>query len=129
MFGFEKLQVYLKAKEFNLEIRKDILSNDKMDRVSRDQLRRAAMSIMLNIAEGSSRFSNADERNFYVIARGSVFECVSILELLCAEQTISIDQQKHFYSKAEEVSKILFKMINGLQSGELGNFLVLFKKR
>ena len=66
MFGFEKLEVYKKAKEYNLEIRKSVLSNDKLDRVSRDQLRRAAMSIMLNIAEGASRFSNADERNFYV---------------------------------------------------------------
>ncbi len=116
MFGFEKLQVYQKAREFNLEIRRDVLSNEKLDRVSRDQLRRAAMSIMLNIAEGTSRFSNADERNFYVIARGSVFECVSILDLLCAEQTISVDQQKHFYSKAEEVSKILFKLISDLKA-------------
>ena len=84
--------------------------------VSRDQLRSAAMSIMLNIAEGTSRFSNADERNFYVIARESIFECVSILDLLCAEQTIRIDQQKHFYSKAEEVSKMLFKLISDLKA-------------
>ena len=53
MFGFEKLQVYQKAREFNLEIRRDVLSNEKLDRVSRDQLRRAEMSIMLNIAEGT----------------------------------------------------------------------------
>jgi len=115
MFGFERLEVYKKAGEFNLEIRKDMLSNDKLDRVSRDQLRRAAMSIMLNIAEGSSRFSDAAERNFYVIARGSIFECVSILDLLCVEQTISADQQKYFYAKAEEISKMLFKMIRDLQ--------------
>ena len=114
MFGFEKLQVYQIAREFNLEIRRDVLSNEKLDRVSRDQLRRAAMSIMLNIAEGTSRFSNADERNFYVIARGSVFECVSILDLLSTEQTISFDQRNYFYSKAEEISKMLFKMIKGL---------------
>ena len=81
MFGFEKLDTYKKAREFNLEIRKDILSNEKLDRVSKDQLRRAARSIMLNIAEGSSRFSKADERNFYVISRGSAIECVAILDL------------------------------------------------
>ncbi len=116
MFGFEKLLVYQKAREFNLEIRKKVLSNEKLDRVSRDQLRRAAMSIMLNIGEGTSRFSNADERNFYVIARGSVFECVSILDLLGAEKTISADQQKYFYSNAEEISKMLFKMISDLKA-------------
>ena len=116
MFGFEKLLVYQKAREFNLEIRKKVLSNEKLDRVSRDQLRRAAISIMLNIGEGTSRFSNADERNFYVIARGSVFECVSILDLLGAEKTISADQQKYFYSNAEEISKMLFKMISDLKA-------------
>ena len=116
MFGFEKLLVYQKAREFNLEIRKKVLSNEKLDRVSRDQLRRAAMSIMLNIGEGTSRFSNADERNFYVIARGSEFECVSILDLLGAEKTISADQQKYFYSNAEEISKMLFKMISDLKA-------------
>ena len=114
MFGFEKLHVYQMAREFNLKIRKDVLSNEKLDRVSRDQLRRAAMSIMLNIAEGTSRFSNADERNFYVISRGSVFECVSLLDLLCVEQSINIDQQKYFYLKGEEISKMLFKMIKNL---------------
>jgi four helix bundle protein len=116
MFGFEKLQVYEKARNFNVEIRREILSNEKLDRVSKDQLRRAAMSIMLNIAEGTSRFSNADEKHFYVIARGSVFECVSILGLLCVEQTINIDQQNNFYTKAEEISKMLFRRISNLRN-------------
>jgi four helix bundle protein len=115
MFGFEKLQVYQMAKEFNLEIRRDILTLKKLDRDTRDQLRRAAMSIMLNIAEGTSRFSNADECNFYVIARGSAIECASIFDLLCAELTISPDQQKYYYNKTEEISRMLFKMISRLQ--------------
>src|SRR5690349_3077159 len=106
MFDFEKLDVYKKAKEFNLEIRKCILSLDTLDKVCRDQLRRAAMSIVLNIAEGSSRFSNADKRNFYVIARGSTFECVSVIDLLCSEQTIDKESYHRFYFKAEEISKM-----------------------
>jgi four helix bundle protein len=116
MFGYEKLQVYQKAREFNLEIRRNILTNDKLDRVSNYQLRRASMSIMLNIAEGTSRFSKAAERNFYVIARGSIFECTSILDLLGEEKTITIAQREYFYSKAEEISKMLFKLINQLST-------------
>ncbi len=47
------------------------------------------MSIMLNIAEGSGRFSNKDKRNFYVIARSSVFECVALLEVLKHDSVIN----------------------------------------
>jgi four helix bundle protein len=103
------------GQQFNIEIKRDVLSNLKIDRISRDQLRRAAMSIMLNIAEGTSRFSNAAERNYYIIARGSTFECVSILDLLLAEKIITLIHYNYFYSKAEEISKMLFSMIMKLK--------------
>jgi four helix bundle protein len=117
MFGFEKLDAYKKAREFNPEIRKDVLSNEKQDRVSKDQLRRAAMSIMLNIADGSSRFSKADERNFYVISRGSAIECVAILNLLSIEKMITINQYKFFCDKAEG-SSFYLKCKGKLQRGK-----------
>ena len=116
MFDSEKLLVYKKSKEFNLEIKKEILSLGKLDRNSKDQLRRAAMSIMLNIAEGTSRFSKADKRNFYVIARGSVIECVAILDLLTAEKSINAEVYNRFYLKAEEISKMLYAMIRFLET-------------
>lgn len=37
---------------------------------------------MLNIAEGSGRFTDKNKRNFYVIARGSAFECVAVFDFL-----------------------------------------------
>lgn len=81
MFDFQKLSVYQKAKSYCKTTTSLIKASD-FDRTTNDQLRRASFSIMLNIAEGSSRFSKKDRRHFYVISRGSAFECVAILEYL-----------------------------------------------
>jgi four helix bundle protein len=116
MFDFEKLEVYKKAKDFNIAIYQIIQSNKDWDRTTRDQLRRASFSIQLNIAEGSSRFSKADRKNFFVIARGSIFECVAILDFLISLNLISTELQKKLYMEAEELSKILYTMIRNLEA-------------
>lgn len=56
MFDFKKLIVYSKAKAFCLDS-KSILNLSNADKVTCDQFRRASFSIMLNISEGSSRFT------------------------------------------------------------------------
>jgi four helix bundle protein len=48
----------------------------------RDQLDRASISIVLNIAEGAGRFSPADKARFYAIARGSATECAAIVDIV-----------------------------------------------
>ncbi|MBL4708511.1 MAG: four helix bundle protein [Flavobacteriales bacterium] len=92
-----------------------LIKNIKLDRSSKDQLRRVALSIPLNIAEGSGRFGKKDRRHFYVIARSSLFEVVAILDILSDEAVIKKDTFKTFYSQAEELSKILFALIKGLE--------------
>ena len=54
----------------------------------RDQLDRASISIVLNIAEGCGRRSPADKACFYSMARGSATECDAILDLLGARGLI-----------------------------------------
>ncbi len=114
MFDFEKLEIYQKAKTFHLLVR-DFIRSAPLDATTRNQLTRASFSIVLNIAEGSGRFSKPDRRNFLIISRSSLFECVAILELLTEEKLLNKMQFLHFYQKAEEISKMLFAMIKNLK--------------
>jgi four helix bundle protein len=114
MFDFEKLEVYGKAKKLNNSI-SSFLGSKKIDRVTHDQLRRASFSIMLNIAEGSGRFTKPDKRNFYIIARGSIFECVAILDYLKDQTVISNREFETYYLYLEEISKMLFSLIKNLE--------------
>jgi four helix bundle protein len=113
MFDFQKLDVYQKAKEFNKDITKTLASK-AFDRVTNDQLRRASFSIMLNIAEGSSRFSNKDRKNFLVVSRGSAFECAAILEYLYEIKDLDQAVFDKYFTFLEEISKCCFHLSENL---------------
>jgi four helix bundle protein len=113
-FDFQKLSVYQKAQLFYLGC-KQIQKNITTERYIQDQLSRAAYSIVLNIAEGSGRFTPADRRNFFTISRASVFECVAILDLLYIEKHIDQPTHKQHMQLACEISKMLYVMISNLK--------------
>jgi four helix bundle protein len=72
-----------------------------------DQLRRASLSISLNIAEGSGKTSGPDQRRFFSIARGSAMECAAILDA-CNALTL-IDKLQ-----AEEADRLLLSAVRML---------------
>jgi len=82
MGGFRELKVWQKAKELAVEIyqttQKDSFSKDFS---LRDQIRRAAVSIPSNISEGDERGSNKDAVRFFYIAKGSLAELQTQLEI------------------------------------------------
>ena len=112
MFDFQNLDVYGKAKKLNKEVLNFLKENKQIDSYVRDQLKRASISIVINIAEGSGKFSKADKRNFYTIARGSVYECVSLLEIIIEDNQITKEKFNYFYSEFETISKMLLGLIN-----------------
>jgi four helix bundle protein len=108
---YKNLIVYQKALEVKSQIEFKVLSTKELNKSIKDQLQRASQSIVLNIAEGSSRFSPADRKNFFVIARGSAFECSAALDIIEASGGGEFNEVKGLI---EEISKILFKMISTL---------------
>jgi four helix bundle protein len=105
MFEFQKLTVYIKAKQFHITC-KAILSKTKLEKYVNDQLGRASYSIVLNIAEGSAKTSNADRRNYFTTARGSTFESVAVLDVLKDENLIDEETYQAQLLLASEISKI-----------------------
>ena len=113
-FIFEKLDTYQKALQFTKEIIL-FLKNLTGEPVLKDQFKRAVLSVPLNIAEGGGRFSKAEKRNFYIIARGSVNECVAILQILFELQLIGKPDYDKFYKTCEDLSKLLSALIRSLE--------------
>jgi four helix bundle protein len=81
LFGFQKLDVYRCAVEFVGVAARVIDGFPTGQHSLADQLRRAALSIPVNIAEGVGRSSEGDRRRHFAIARGSAMECAAILDV------------------------------------------------
>jgi four helix bundle protein len=78
-----------------------------------DQFNRASLSISLNIAEGNGRWTDADRRNFFGIARGSVHECVPLIELCRRKRIIEEAVCEGLKGELEAIAKMLSGLING----------------
>ncbi len=111
-FPFEKLQAYQQALKF-VSLSQSVCADnrDKLSGRVIDQLTRAALSIPLNIAEGCGRWHKAEKKQFYWIARGSAFECVSIFQVLQQQQAIAESQYAYGYSLLEEISRTVSGLI------------------
>ncbi len=112
-FDFEKFPVYTQAEHMYSLLVRDIFSIS-FDRNLKDQLKRASTSIILNIAEWAGKYSKADKKNYYIVARWSVHECVAILRILKIEIIIKEKVFQELYLQLEEISKMLSGLINHL---------------
>ena len=111
-FNFEKLLVYKKSLEFIEEIEELCkLLKGKIDYEYLDQLKRAVLSIPLNIAEANGRWHKNERKQFYFISRGSVFECVPLIQIIYKKELISEEKYKKIYGTLEEITKMLSGLI------------------
>ena len=115
-FAFEKLLVYQKAIDFADTICAHTQQFPRGYGFLVDQLNRASLSIAANIAEGNGRFTKPDRRNFFGIARGSVQECVPLLELACRRSLLNDQQHAELKSQLEEIARMLSGLIKGLDN-------------
>ena len=117
-FAFEKLLVYQKAVDFADSVCTATENFPRGYGFLVDQLNRASLSIAANIAEGNGRFTKADRKNFFGIARGSVRECVPLLELASRRKLMNDSEHVELKSRLEEISRMLSGLIEGLENRE-----------
>jgi four helix bundle protein len=117
MFNFEKLDVWQKAIDFADHIYNETRAFPAEERFGlTNQLRRAAVSISSNLAEGSSRSSKNDFARFAEIATGSVFEVVSQAFIAQRQSFLGENQFQKIYADAEELSRMLSGLRRSLLS-------------
>ena len=109
---FEDIIAWQKGKELTLTWY-EVLKNNR-DYYFRDQVLRASVSIMNNIAEGFERRGDKELRKFLFIAKGSSGEVRSMSYLALELGYINKDQFNNLYSLTFEISKILSGFIKTL---------------
>ncbi len=113
--NFENLTVWQQSRTFVNNIY-DVMKEVK-DYGFRDQIQRAAVSIMNNIAEGVESGSDAKYVNFLQISRGSCSEVRSMLYLCVDRQMIAQEQFNDLKSDAVSISNQLYRLIESITKG------------
>ena len=113
---FEEIQAWQKARE----ITKKIYSISNKDNFSkdfslRDQMKRASVSIMTNIAEGHGRRTTTEFANFLNIARGSAIELQSHLYVALDLNYIEQSEFRETYEMLDEVSRMTLSLAQYLR--------------
>ena len=111
-FGYRNLVAYEKAGEMRRRVYRLIRTFPKEEQFALcNQMRRAAVSVTSNIAEGMTRYSVKDKAHFIEIAYGSLMEVMSQLEVAEEEQYISADEFHNMECLVADTARLL----SGLQ--------------
>ena len=106
-FIFEDLRVYTRARDLSLVFIKLTAKFPHAYSRIRDQIIGAAISVPLNLAEGSGRSTTKDTRNFFRIARASLFELIPLIDIIYELKLIFVSERSRFRQEVSEISKII----------------------
>lgn len=111
--NFEKLRVYKQSLKLVDLVYKQIKHFPNSEKYAlTDQLKRAVISVPLNIAEGQGRKTRKDNKQFLVIARGSLYEILATLDIAHNQKYISKDIRQEIRNQVFNVLRQLNSLIN-----------------
>jgi four helix bundle protein len=118
--AFEDIEAWQAARALNREIY--VLSSGQVfgrDFALRDQIRRASLSVMANIAEGFERDSNTEFAHFLRIAKGSAGEVRALLYAALDQEYVTQGDFAGLTEKCRSVSRRIQGLIEYLQQSEI----------
>jgi len=117
-FGYEDLDVWNRATDFAVKVIDLIETIDTGRKHFRlfEQIEASATSVAMNIAEGKGRFSSKEFIHFCFIARGSLYETITLLEIFKRKGWIIEKEFLELKSEGIEIASMLKGLINYLKN-------------
>jgi len=114
-FDFERLKVYQNSLKFFRKVLKTtkMIPRDLQFSLG-DQIRRAALSICNNLAEGSGKESKKEKTYFFNTSIHSARECIPMITILYEEEIISKDNHDELRNDCREITSMLRGLVNSL---------------
>jgi len=115
--SYKDLKVWKKSIEFASQIinLSEKLNTPKNHYKIIEQLEAAATSIPMNIAEGKGRYSRKEFSHFLIIARGSLYETMTLLEIFLMRKWIDQEDFNSLEEHATEIARMLNSLKNSIK--------------
>jgi four helix bundle protein len=118
MFDFEKLDVYQVVKEQNNKILQFLKNKSGIDPLLVEHWKTASLKSVLNLAEGTGRKTTTERKEFLAAARGNIFHCATILQIIKDLGEIDEATYMELYDGYEKASKMLLGMFRSYNKRE-----------
>ena len=117
-FGYEDLEVWQKAIDWAsgiVSMCNDLETDRKHFRLI-EQLESASSSVAMNIAEGKGRYSKKEFVQFLYVARGSLYETLTLLELFLRQGWLSSNRHSDLKQEGKEIVKMLNSLARSIKN-------------
>ncbi len=116
-FVYENLEVWSKAVDFAVEVIKtvDNISTDRKHYRLLEQIEASSTSIAMNIAEGKGRYSRKEFKQYLYIARGSLYETMTLLEIFRRVKWITDEQYIDLELPGKEIASMIIGLVKSIR--------------
>ena len=116
-FGYEDLDVWHKAVDFAVQVIETVerISTDRKHYRLLEQIESCSTSVSMNLAEGKGRFSKKEFIQYCYIARGSLYETMTLLVIFKRIKWISISEYSILENNGKEIAAMIMGLIKSLK--------------